>query len=82
MNMATIRFLLSLPLFYFIARGQNWAIVAMFALNMIAVEACAWICLKLIQRNRELLNAVKKLEKVTKDSSRVNAVLSDVFDAK
>lgn len=76
------RLLLSLPLLWFVYKGHTWAIVACLALSMIATEICAWLTLRLIQRNRELLEAVKKLERATKDSSRVNAVLSDVFDAK
>ena len=79
---ARYRVLLSIPLMWFVYKGHAWANVAMFALCMIAVEMCALICLRLIERNKQLLAAVQRLEKATKDSSRVNAVLSDVFDKK
>lgn len=76
----TVRFIISIPLFYFIARGHNWAIVAMFVLNMIAVESMAYISMRLIKRCNELSKLIKEIDHRTEKAHRVNNVLEDVFD--
>lgn len=77
-----VRFLISIPLFYFIYQGRVWALVSMFLLMMLSVESMAYVCMKLVQRCNELNRRIKQIEQNIEKTKRINNVLSDVFDNK
>lgn len=82
MKQARWRLLLTLPLLWFVYKGHSWAVVTCLGLSMLGAELSALVCQRLIERNRELLDLLKKLDARLAQEERVNKVLSETFKAK